>query len=589
MASRLLIARIDSSGYTPVGASGPTAATHRRIVALIHAHLPAVVGSLFAQPQPNPDGSAVEWYSDLAGQPIPLCDLPTAEGERVRTVLANRLESLAELVERLRVQTGAGPQAAELHEALRYPGEETVYVVSGQPVLVFWGHRRVGAPVEDEPTRAASGALAAIPPSVEPEAVARTEPIETTIPPAVTVVDRDGRPSRWRWLLLLVPLLGLAGYAAHRLFGCGERGPDYAALLSAAREEERTLRGLMAEIEGKLDLRIKDCEAQGALARAREEGERLQRALEALESQVEAARGLCGLRQQVDAAVNEGRQLAGTTSKLERDLAAAIANCRRKATARQRLATPTPQPTATGPRVQATVEASGEVRPPNRQRCPGERPVEEAPDVAIVLDSSGSMRLPATMASAEIENVLQHIGGLAGILGQVILGQTSGPSRLDEAKKGVNSVVRSLPADVDIGMTVLADCPRANNLGFFPAARRGELLARVAGLSPMQGTPLAEGVLEAGGMVDGVKAPAIIVVVSDGQDSCHGDPCAAARALKARKPLLTINVVDLIGNGALVCMANATGGKVLKPEDGLAFERTIKEAAKDALKPDYCP
>jgi hypothetical protein len=90
-------------------------------------------------------------------------------------------------------------------------------------------------------------------------------------------------------------------------------------------------------------------------------------------------------------------------------------------------------------------------------------------------------------------------------------------------------------------------------------------------------------------MVDGVSAPAIIVVVSDGDDSCSGDPCGTARALKARKPQLTINVVDIIGNGAGGCMARATGGKMLTPQDGLAFEKSIREAAEDALKPDYCP
>jgi recombination DNA repair RAD52 pathway protein len=36
-------------------------------------------------------------------------------------------------------------------------------------------------------------------------------------------------------------------------------------------------------------------------------------------------------------------------------------------------------------------------------------------------------------------------------------------------------------------------------------------------------------------------------------------------------------------------MARATGGKMLTPHDGLAFEKSIREAAEDALKPAYCP
>jgi hypothetical protein len=50
--------------------------------ALIRAHLPPVAASLLAQPSPSADGTAVEWYSDLAGQPIPLGDVPLRNGMR---------------------------------------------------------------------------------------------------------------------------------------------------------------------------------------------------------------------------------------------------------------------------------------------------------------------------------------------------------------------------------------------------------------------------------------------------------------------------------------------------------------------------
>ena len=198
------------------------------------------------------------------------------------------------------------------------------------------------------------------------------------------------------------------------------------------------------------------------------------------------------------------------------------------------------------------------------------------------------MRLPADASLSQIQGMLNQLGPL-GALGAAIIGQTSaGPSRLDSAKLGVNSVVRSMPDDVDVGLVTLQRCPMATDDGFFGGADRGRLYARVDALRPMQGTPLAQGILQAGEMVDGVKAPAVMVVISDGDDSCGGDPCAAARRLHAQKPLLKINVVDILGNGAGSCVATATGGRVLKPGDGLAFEKTIKEAAQDAIKPAHC-
>jgi hypothetical protein len=80
----------------------------------------------------------------------------------------------------------------------------------------------------------------------------------------------------------------------------------------------------------------------------------------------------------------------------------------------------------------------------------------------------------------------------------------------------------------------------------------------------------------------------VIVVVSDGQDSCGADPCSVARSLKAQKPKLTINVVDIVGDGYSNCLAQLTGGKVLTPNSGLAFESTLKQATKEAQKPAHC-
>ena len=179
--------------------------------------------------------------------------------------------------------------------------------------------------------------------------------------------------------------------------------------------------------------------------------------------------------------------------------------------------------------------------------------------------------------------------GVFGPAAGMVIPRQSGPSRLEEAKKGINNVVRSLPQDVDVGLVVLKRCPMADNLGFFSPSQRGALTRQVDNLRPMQGTPLAQGIAQAGEMVDGVKAPGVIVVISDGEDSCGGDPCQAARALKAAKPKVTINVVDIVGSNAARCVAQVTGGQILTPEDGLAFEKTIRRATTEALKPPHCP
>ncbi len=395
-----------------------------------------------------------------------------------------------------------------------------------------------------------------------------------------------------------------------------------------ADDEEQVLRQRIAGLTGELEGKLAYCSLERELDAAKADEGRLAGRLADAVAALAAARELCPLRAALAEAAAKGYELDQRRGQIARDLGNAIDECRKKeqaaarkaeedrrkaeaerrqaeaerrkaeqaqrkaeAAARAAAAAPPPAPPPEQPpQQQAAAPPPKPTTPPGLPPCPGERTPEEAPDAAIVLDASGSMRLPASASLSQIQGMLSQLGPL-GALGALIVGQAAGgggPSRLEAAKRGVNSVVRSMPDDVDVGLVTLQRCPMATNEGFFSGAERGRLYARVDALTPMQGTPLAQGILQAGEMVDGVKAPAVMVVISDGDDSCGGNPCAAAERLKAEKPLLKINVVDILGNGAGSCVATATGGRVLKPGDGLAFEKTIKEAAQDAIKPAHC-
>jgi Mg-chelatase subunit ChlD len=601
MANRLRIARLDPAPYRPLADAAPDAALHRRLDALIRRHLPAVTASVLAQPAPTADGRFVEWYSDLAGQPVAFAALADEAQAEARALLADRLNSIAGLAERLaRIDPANAALADALRQAASYPGEETVYVVGDQPVLTFWGHRPIAAP-------------------------------EPPPPPAEPAAARRGLP-RWLWALSALLLLALLGFGLMRYLDLPwpPWGPDYPKLLQAAKDEEDALSRRRAELEAQLADALARCAAGRALSAARAEEERLQKALAELAARLQDDLALCPLKQQLRTAVEQGKDLDRRTDKLTADLKKAIDACRRKeeeakkkaeeeqkkaeaarrkAEEQQRKAEqakrraeeaarrqPVPPPAAIPPAESPLPAETPTAQPPPAKTetpplppCPGERTPEQAPDVAVVLDASGSMGLPASASAAEIQKHLRSLGGIIGLGAALLGGATSGPSRLDEAKKGVTNVVRSLPGDVDVGLVTLQRCPQATSHGFFSGGERGALYGKVAGLRPMQGTPLAQGLTEAAEMIDGVKAPAVMVVISDGEDSCGGDPCSTARRLKAAKPQLKINVVDITGDGAANCLATATGGRVLKPEDGLAFEKTIKQATQEALKPPHCP
>ena len=77
-----------------------------------------------------------------------------------------------------------------------------------------------------------------------------------------------------------------------------------------------------------------------------------------------------------------------------------------------------------------------------------------------------------------------------------------------------------------------------------------------------------------------------IVLVSDGEETCGGDPCALAAELKARDIELRINTIGYASDAAtrmqLQCIATVTGGIYRDANDAAELEAALEEAAEEA-------
>lgn len=227
--------------------------------------------------------------------------------------------------------------------------------------------------------------------------------------------------------------------------------------------------------------------------------------------------------------------------------------------------------------------------------CPSERPPELAPEMVVMFDSSGSMDLNIS-ATPEDEKWLGQLKQRASRPGYRPTPAemaryeqlTAEPTRISIARQATIGVVQRLPRDVQSGLVVAETCPNANNMGRFPPSQRGQMINRLSQLTPKGGTPLGDGLYEAGQLVDGVTREAMILLVSDGAESCNGDPCYVAQQLKKAKPHLKINVVDIGGTGAANCVAAATGGKVYTATSVKELNISLDRAAQDALGPTNC-
>jgi len=218
------------------------------------------------------------------------------------------------------------------------------------------------------------------------------------------------------------------------------------------------------------------------------------------------------------------------------------------------IAEPPPKQIATAPEEGEGTPPQSQPAPapvPSQQSCIPQRRSYEAPEVVLVIDGSGSMADPISGA----------------------------PTRLDAAKRSVSELVDSLPGDVDVGLIEFSDCQRVNRDDFYKPSQRGQLKQRVNGLVPRQGTPLGLSIERAGRIISS-RRPGVIVVVSDGTDTCRGDPCGAAQRIAASKPNVRINVIDISGsdsNPTAQCLAGANG-RVFQPNSVSEMKEMVQQA-----------
>jgi Ca-activated chloride channel family protein len=118
------------------------------------------------------------------------------------------------------------------------------------------------------------------------------------------------------------------------------------------------------------------------------------------------------------------------------------------------------------------------------------------------------------------------------------------------------------------------------------------IMAAIDALRPAGRTPLTGAVAQAADVLDYHHKPGLIVVLTDGEETCGGTPCDLSEKLHAEAEQLTVNVIGLrvknyawMGDQGILdakCLAEKNGGQYV-PVDTLAG---LREAIEKTL---CCP
>ncbi|MBX3032045.1 MAG: VWA domain-containing protein, partial [Chloroflexi bacterium] len=165
---------------------------------------------------------------------------------------------------------------------------------------------------------------------------------------------------------------------------------------------------------------------------------------------------------------------------------------------------------------------------------------------------------PGSIALTVAQDAQVRIGGVAVAL--VLDTSTSmnekagGQTRITVAKQSLRELVSdSLPDGLSVSLRVFKpgtrkrqSCDTRIAVALGPLDKAA-MLDAIAGLRirPRTSTPLAAAIEAAGRDIEGAVGPRIVVVVTDGNESCKGDPAAAVHGLIDQGFETTVNIVGL--------------------------------------------
>lgn len=202
------------------------------------------------------------------------------------------------------------------------------------------------------------------------------------------------------------------------------------------------------------------------------------------------------------------------------------------------------------------------------------------PSIAVPVAATEESELPAMMLVMDASGSMDEASGAGG-------------TRMEAAEGALAEVMAAVPDETQVGLRVFggeeSDNECANTRLEVPVGPvdRAAIDSVMGGLGPAGATPLADSIEAAADDLPD-DMPGMIIVVTDGEDTCEGDPCEIAGQLVQSG----IDVrVDVVGfqvaadeQGQLECIAESGGGTYFEAHDADSLAAQLRRAAVRGLR-----
>jgi len=203
---------------------------------------------------------------------------------------------------------------------------------------------------------------------------------------------------------------------------------------------------------------------------------------------------------------------------------------------------------------------------------------------------------PGNAAHAQQDRSIVLILDASGSMNAKLPG---GGTRIDAAKAAVGQFLAKLDTNTRIAYRVYGhqsptkarDCRDTQLMvGFAPAGQnRGAILAKTDAIRAQGYTPITHVLELAAADVRNEPGRHVVVLISDGKETCEGDPCAAAKALAEADASLVVHTigfnVDVAARYQLQCVAKVARGTYSDAAGAADLGAKLGEAAARAPPP----
>jgi Ca-activated chloride channel family protein len=175
-------------------------------------------------------------------------------------------------------------------------------------------------------------------------------------------------------------------------------------------------------------------------------------------------------------------------------------------------------------------------------------------------------------------------------------GQIEGTPKIAIAKEVLTGLIQDLPGDVHVGLVAYGhrrkgDCKDVEELVPLSPVDKTSLIAKIQEINPKGKTPITLSVQMTADKIKVLEDETTIILVSDGKETCEGDPCALVQELKKLGIKFVMHVIGFDvteeERAQLECMAKAGGGEYFTAKTAGQFKMAAQKLVEKAQEYGY--